>query len=416
MEDEIIPIFLDSNCLFNTRLEKDIFNLRKTIGVIIRIRDFVKANTKKDGIEIIIPRVVVDERKNQVMNEISRLLTNINRNQEKIIEIYEEKIDLSSPYEELENQFEKKVKNDIESFILYNKIKYASYPSSENFGTIIDLALKKEIPFNSQGKGFKDALIWFSIQDYLIELQERLSECAQSDIDTPICKRAYFLTENTKDFLSQELKFKLKIETGVKIFLVLPDKSKNNLFDFKYPKFLSDIIKDIDIIKIESVTFFLEQYYDELHVYSIIADPFPSDISSFLITKKYSEENYKKYLKENIVKIFDTYNFVYDKENLKIYYKRTPAISQIIVELDYHRNGQYYDIASIEIEYWNDKIEELEPYHLILIPECISSYLDRWGDSAIEVLDPYKYDIVDYIEEELNRKIDPSLLEFREFY
>lgn len=414
MSKEVIPIFFDTSCLYAKQLDRDIFSTHGMIGEIIQIREYFDRGSSESKILVIIPEIVIRERKTQRRKDVMDILENFKRFQNELKKVYGSTFVFTPSIEDLCDGLDKKIQDDIDKLISANEIGVIPPPSPDCFNEIIELALEKKTPFNNDGVGFKDALIWFSIRDYLMKLSKKLESQHGTDLGEYKCNRSYLFTNNQKDFMSDVLKRDLESVAGVEIRLVLPRKSESKIKDIDYSTFLMQMIGDNTNIQIESVTISLIKSVDNLRVYSIITDPFPSDISPFLKTKTYSEEKCEEYLNANVKDILKSLNFKYDMQKLDVKFERIPDISAIYVYLDFHNNGQYYDVSSIEVEYWDGEIIELGSYFTIMLPECIQNRLDQWGDSWIEVRDTPKKEIIGYIEEKLDRKVDPELIEFRE--
>lgn len=160
----MIYIVFDTNMLYNSDTKYDDFSFNKNINLFI---DFLKDEELTDKCSILIPKVVIDELKQQ--------------QKEHFCEDYKKLQDLLSRQGDLCNvvwnididKYDSYIESKIENYIVQKKIEIIDVCSEKAFKGILEKALKKNPPFEGvekkSDKGFKDAVIWHSLIEYSIQ-------------------------------------------------------------------------------------------------------------------------------------------------------------------------------------------------------------------------------------------------------
>jgi hypothetical protein len=154
--NEIVPIIFDTSCVFNNRVEGGIFNEPDTIGEIIRIRDYFSYLHDGCIVKILLPEVVIRERKVQQTKLIGEKINQFN------FALSEIPKTIAQGYQSIEVEEREicdDVQKEIDEFLSKNGIETIPFPLPNHFDEIINLALDKERPFSEDDRGFKDTLI-----------------------------------------------------------------------------------------------------------------------------------------------------------------------------------------------------------------------------------------------------------------
>lgn len=149
-------------------------------------------NSKKDEIELFIPKIVIDEVLNKFNQRIEKFKSDINGELTK----FEKVSRLTTDFSITEGSIKKlniKYKKHLEKNIKTNGIKIIEYPktSHEFLAKKAMLALK---PFNVNEKGYRDCLIWENIKSLI----------SSEDIEIAVTPEVAFITNNYKDFSKED--------------------------------------------------------------------------------------------------------------------------------------------------------------------------------------------------------------------
>lgn len=158
----MISIFLDTNILFSR--SKDftsvgfLQNLEEIIGAI-------EVNDLYNDVQIVIPRIVIDELKMQQQESYDECVAKIQG-----IKFTEQEISYPENYTEiLNNLYDEAIKDTIRPDAPV-KVIIEGYPPAKVLYSIIQRAVNKQAPFEGKSKesdkGFKDAVIWEGILSY----------------------------------------------------------------------------------------------------------------------------------------------------------------------------------------------------------------------------------------------------------
>lgn len=160
----MIYIVFDTNILYNSSTNYSDFSFNKNIDLII---DFLQKEELTDKCSILIPKIVIDELKQQLKEhfyEDYKKIQDLSKRLGKICNIIWN-IDIDK-YEEYMDQ-------KIESYLDQKNVKIIDVCSDNSFKRILDKALKKNPPFEGiekkSDKGFKDAVIWHSLIEYSVQ-------------------------------------------------------------------------------------------------------------------------------------------------------------------------------------------------------------------------------------------------------
>lgn len=158
----MISIFLDTNILFSR--SKDF----TSVGFLQNLEEIVGAievNDLYNDVQIIIPRIVIDELKMQQQESYDECVAKTQG-----IKFTEQEISYPENYTEiLNNLYDKTIKETVRSDAPV-KVIIEDYPPAEALYSIIQRAVNKQAPFEGKSKesdkGFKDAVIWEGILSY----------------------------------------------------------------------------------------------------------------------------------------------------------------------------------------------------------------------------------------------------------
>lgn len=148
----------------------------------------VKDNSYKYGIKMFVSDVVIDEAEKKYKEKISEF-NNINRDYFRLLpKEYLRRIG----NDDIENMVKEYREFLTSYFLSYNDFGTRNVPVAyDNFLSVYNKAINKVKPFNSSGKGFKDALIWEAIK-WIV-----LTYCDGE-------RKVAFITSNIIDFSDKE--------------------------------------------------------------------------------------------------------------------------------------------------------------------------------------------------------------------
>lgn len=146
-------------------------------------------NSKKEKIDLYIPKVVYDETCNKFRERINSHSNNITKEINSLEKLSKEKTSVVISEKDRE-KFYKKYEKYLQSIIKQNKITILEYPDVPH-EVIAKKAMLKKKPFNENEKGYRDALIWENVKSLISE----------EEIELPATPELIFITKNHKDFL-----------------------------------------------------------------------------------------------------------------------------------------------------------------------------------------------------------------------
>lgn len=160
----MIYIVFDTNMLYNSTTKYGDFSFNKNIDLFF---NFLKDEKLTDKCSILIPRVVIDELKQQQKEHFYE-------NSQKIQDLLRQQGDLCSVVWNIDiDKYESYIEPIIENYIIQKKVEIIDVCSEKAFKKILEKALKKNPPFEGvekkSDKGFKDAVIWHSLIEYSIQ-------------------------------------------------------------------------------------------------------------------------------------------------------------------------------------------------------------------------------------------------------
>lgn len=113
---------------------------------------------------------------------------------------------------------------------------------------------------------------------------------------------------------------------------------------------------------------------------------------------------------KNIGKLLKELGYQFDEHSVNVEFSELQAIDSINIGIDYRKNGDYYEIASIEIEYSGSDSDEFDPQISFIEFGDIISDLQPDGTEDIRRLSSrVESSIISAIEDRLSRKIDSGL-------
>lgn len=146
-------------------------------------------NSKKEKIDLYIPKVVFDETCNKFRERINSHSNNILKEINSLEKLSKEKTTISISENDKE-KFYKKFEKHLQSIIKQYKITVIDYPKVSH-EILARKAMLKKKPFNENEKGYRDNLIWENVKSLISE----------EDVEIPATPELIFITKNHKDFL-----------------------------------------------------------------------------------------------------------------------------------------------------------------------------------------------------------------------
>jgi len=147
-------------------------------------------NAKTDNVELIIPKVVVDEVKNKFRQRINKSQSDINAEAAKLDKITRSAFGITVSKDLLEKSL-KKYERYLKKTFRENNITVAPYPAVPH-EYLAQKAMLKLKPFNENEKGYRDSLIWETIKTFLSKV----------DTEVAVFPELIFITNNATDFAS----------------------------------------------------------------------------------------------------------------------------------------------------------------------------------------------------------------------
>jgi hypothetical protein len=397
-------VFIDTNLLWNDDKNKKNFDIFSTffLNQMLLLRDFISQEIKNTEMRIVIPKTTICERYKQkydyILTDIGNVLLSL-KNLKRIEQF--DNVDVILELESIQKGLYTTIKSNGDEFLKNNKIHSTQECPNEYFEKIIKKAYNKEKPFdNKKADGFKDALIWYSMIDYLK--------------NEPIKKEdlIFFFTNNIRDFKSKITldEFKTLVQNDIHIIDI--DKSEQ-IYHTDYKEFLKDILKDAQKTKISNIRIEYCEFDNSVIIEKIWADPFPNNLASLIdITQKPLRTiDCKNLLKTLIIDLLKNFDFDVDLQKITYKYIKIPNIEEILVFLEFHEKGYFYDINRIEIRFEDDYTIEPDFENMIIPEECIS--FQREHNFEYFKIDPiYDESIVKMISKQINRKIHPEMLDY----
>lgn len=160
----MIYIIFDTNILYNSSSNYSDFSFNKNMDLLI---DFLVEEKLTDKCKILIPKVVIDELKQQ---QKERFVEDYN----KIQDLVQRQGDLCNVVWNIDiDKYERYIEQKIENYIVQKNVEIIDVCSEKAFKKILDKALKKNPPFEGiekrSDKGFKDAVIRYSLIEFSVQ-------------------------------------------------------------------------------------------------------------------------------------------------------------------------------------------------------------------------------------------------------
>lgn len=292
-------------------------------------------NSKKETEQLIIPQVVVDE----VLNKFKQRLELVKSNTEGEIKTFN-KLTTSSieqiiSSEKIEQSL-KEYKSYLDKIFKDNNVRILPYPATSH-QQVAKRAMHKKKPFNYNGAGYRDSLIWENIKSEITQDEEIL-----------ILPKVVFITNNYKDFATKEFELhpdllnelneelyntdSIIIYSGIKEYV--DKKAKNYL---KQEKLLAEKLKDnkLDDLDLHYITTYY--LFDNFIGYELDGD----DIG---LPQEYENPS--------IISISEDY------EIDKISVKRL-TVDKVLIDVSFELEV-YIDFYIFKADYWGME-EENEP-------------------------------------------------------
>lgn len=393
-------LFLDTNILYNPKVSYDIFKTKLMNDLLDTRNSFNKVFSDYRSIKILIPKLSVDE---IYSLKASIIQLEINEFQRKIKHLEEKRlVDL---LENISSQIYLQLETFGNAFFSSNDIEIIPYCNNDFFPTIIEKSINKHLPFKPKydpkkkryvgDNGFKDAVIWYSIINYAKK------EC------NPKTDHIFLLTNNEKDFKSNETLLEFKQLTEMDIEIITLKKDNPNINDSEFNSFLSNILHKsqtfVPPVKIEQINISYLQLQNRVEINSIFTKPLSININAMINCKKVIsnlEDGNRQILNKKIEDRLSEFRF--DISNLKFNYY-TPKIDNIFFVL-VNDMGLALNIDQICITYddgtevnlydelnvvYNDDhycLIDFEQEHEQFIEEAIIIILDYLEDKGYEVI------------------------------
>lgn len=407
---ESFYLFFDTNLfyspkvtysIFKTKLMEDILNLRNSFNEVF---------AGYRNIKVLIPKLVVDEIYSIKANIIKSEISNF---QEKVKHLEEEKLKNSLENIKRTAHFELCLYG--QNFFSNYGVEIVPYCNNEYLPTIIEKSINKELPFKPKfdekknchvgDNGFKDTVIWFSIIDYV------KGNCNKN------ADHIFFLTNNNKDFLSEQTLFEFKELTGMDIEIIDFKNNNPNVGNSEFTPFLNYILDKSYIsspIKINRINISYLELKNKAEINSIFIEPISININSVVnCKKKFSNMGDKNKLLLN-AKIKETLSkFRFDVSDIEFNYY-IPEIESAYFDLvnNYNESLCIYDIGITYkdgCEKWlSDSLDvytNLDPYYPIEFEENS----EEFKSLAFKIL-------CDYLEKEGYGSVNPEAIDFEYNY
>ena len=386
-DNENIYIFIDTNLFYTRKNTYDFVN--RNIDEILHIRDkfnHIFLNNKE--IILLIPDIVLKEvqsiKKEHLVRDFNRFLKNI-----KTLEEDQFVLDLK----QIKDKFDEKLTLKKDYFISSNEIIVPANCNNEYFENILKRAINKQIPFKPRydskkdrdvgDNGFKDAVIWYSIVDYV---KNNITEDNNHII---------LLTNNKSDFKSDELLEEFYGITGKHI----------EICTINQEEFSNLILNQYKGTKIEGVFVSHLKLNDRIRINSVKVLPLDFNMHSFFpkcINAKEFEESFEIEVTSKLEKLkfnVESLNFTYHEPsiesiNVELRNYKFWFLDILGIELNYDDGNTFYDYDQKNFNFGTD-LSEIQEYENSFKKE-ISSYLEEEGYGPIdpEIID---YEIVEFI-------------------
>lgn len=383
-------VFIDTNILYNTKIDYNIFktNIMKDL---LEIRDSINTIFEKSKkISYYFTEMVCNEahytKKERIKIEFEGFV-------KKIEHIDEKK--LKDELNEIITDLDQKINEKKDKFIFDNEIIIVPHCNSSYFQNIIEKAIDKKLPFKPKydqkkkiyvgDNGFKDAVIWYSIIDYI-------KNKTISDKDHII-----LLTNNKSDFESEEMLREFEDIVRKEIHVI----DVPNIKDSKFSEFINLILEDSKHIKIDNINISYLKINNEVRINYVEFSPLDFNVSS-IINNHFEYTKFKDEIENEITaKLEKLFNVdMFNVDNLKFNYTE-PSIEYVNV---YLRNYKFYflDIYNIELGY--------DDGTTVYVDGSDKQYFDIGQDEESDI--GFKHEISSNLEGQGYGPIDPDIIRY----
>lgn len=395
-------IFIDTNLVYTKGIDYNIFQ-SNFLTQMIKLRDFFSKRIKTTQIFLIFPNTIIRERHKQKLDllfnkidEIIKQLRSLKKNR-----VFNADATVSK-LEKERDTLEEKIEETGYNFLEEKSILITQGCSPDYFERIKNKAYRKEKPFdNKDADGFKDALIWYEIIDYV-------NTQGVSDED-----HIFLFTNNSRDFKSDSTlaEFKTLVHKEINIISRQPDTFQ--ICSSENQEFLKFTLKEAKGIEITEILIEYTEHPENVSIERLLANPFPIDLSSITISYRLKIEDWQKVVEKRTIDLLKSFNFKIEPKKIRFQYSQLPNIVDICVFLDFHEEGMYYDINYFEILFENDETKEIElkNENYLILDDYIIDY--QAPDFTFFRINSHVNDQIALILENLvNRHIDPDLLTY----
>lgn len=382
---------LDYN-IFNTNVLKNLIEIRN------RYNKYFK---KTREIRLIFPEIVVKERYNQ---EIAKISSELKKFKDTIKRLDEPR--LITEVDNVIGVIDQKIKDIGDDFLSANHIKIIPASVENYLDLIIDKKILNQKPFriveNKDGiieKGFCDAIIWYSIINFVNTnlIDPELGYIPETD-------HLIFLV-NDKDFRSDDLNQEFRQMTGTDLEIIpFIQTCKNDITDVNFKKLLKRILQNSQNNSIEQITIYYSTIKNDIFVSSIY--PLPLNInllSVFPIKNHYSFDRFEEEFAPDLSVITqELMNLGFNLDGYEKNFLETNVISVNVNLRDY--KSRFIDILDIDLNFADDSSLTLEDFDQEI---SIVEFEERpQGSLGIEI------EISKILEERGYKNIDPNIIEF----
>ena len=152
----MISVFLDTNILYSRSTDFTVAGFLSNINGLI---GEIEVNDIYDKVQLVVPRIVIEELKRQQLDSYSDWVSKIKK-----VRFTEQRIEFHTDYEAILTRiFDAAIEHLTDSSAMV-KTCIAEYPPDQVLSLLIKRALDKKPPFEGKekesDKGFKDAIIW----------------------------------------------------------------------------------------------------------------------------------------------------------------------------------------------------------------------------------------------------------------
>lgn len=312
---------------------------------------------------------------------------------------------LYNEFHEVKTNYPNKINEKINQVISHFQIGVIPFCDEKYFPDIIKKAIDKKLPFKPKydkskkrwvgDKGFKDAVIWYSIIQFA--LTENIN-----DNDHII-----LLTENIKDFKSDEMLKNFNEITGKDIHIFSLEGSEEE-DKSNESSFLDILLRDSEHLTIDSITISYIELKESIKINSIRGSPLDFNLSS-LFSRYIDKEEFKPQIESKIKSKFESFGF--DTFNLEFNY-HIPKINYVYVAL---RNFKLWFIDILDIELYFDDGTEFtidDPPNENFGISLWDGFMDKKDEMYKSIINDFKYRISQSLEDMGFGRIEFNIIDY----